>query len=193
MTPAHATPSPSPWVARYLPQAPAGTRLLDVACGGGRHIRYALGRGWAVTGIDRDLMGVSDLAGRPGVELIAADLEGGAPFPTGNRTFAAVVVTNYLWRPILPDIVAAVAANGVLIYETFAVGNARYGRPSNPDFLLNPGELISAVQSSLIPLAYEHATLTEPDRVVARIVACGRDHPWLGDPPRHPRGNDRTG
>ena len=178
-----ATPTGSPWVARFLPVATEGGRLLDVACGGGRHLRLGLDRGWAVTGVDRDLTGVADLAGLPGVEFIAADLEGGAPWPLAERRFAAVVVTNYLWRPILPAIVAAVADDGLLIYETFAVGNARFGRPSNPSFLLQNNELLSVVGSRLTVVAFEHGQLSDPPRLVQRIAAVGPRHAWSRDPP----------
>ncbi len=170
----------SPWVSRFLPPAPLGGRLLDVACGGGRHLRRGLARGWSVTGIDRDLAGVADLAGEKRAELIAADLETGAPWPLAGRRFQAVVVTNYLWRPMLPSIIAAVADDGLLIYETFAAGNARFGRPSNPDFLLQPNELLEAVRPRLTVLAYEHAILSDPPRVVQRIAAVGAHHAWAG-------------
>ena len=95
-----------------------------------------------------------------------------------------MIVTKYLWRPILPDIVGCVARDGLLIYETFAVGNERYGRPSNPDFLLRPGELIDAVRGRLVPIAFEHVTLSNPQRIVQRIAAVGPNHPWLRDPPK---------
>lgn len=101
--------------------------------------------------------------------------------PFAAHTFGLVVVTNYLWRPILPDIVAAVARDGLLVYETFAAGHERYGRPDNPDFLLRPGELIDAVSRRLTPLAYEHVKLAEPDRIVQRICAAGPLHPWCRD------------
>lgn len=182
----HGPSSASPWVKRHLAGIPESGQVLDVACGGGRHLRLALQYGYHVVGVDRDLAGVADLEGRPGVELIYADLEDGRPFPVRSRTFAGVIVTNYLWRPILPEIVACVAANGVLIYETFAVGNERFGRPGNPDHLLRPGELIDAVRGPLIPIAFEHATLTEPNRVVQRIAAVGPDHRWLHEPPHIP-------
>jgi Methyltransferase domain. len=132
--------------------------VLDVACGSGRHLRLALERGYEVTGVDRNLSGVADLEGTPGVELVAADLEDGRPFPFRGRSFAGVIVTNYLWRPILPDIVACVAPDGLLIYETFAVGNERYGRVKNPEFLLKPGELIEAVRGRLVPIASSTAS-----------------------------------
>ena len=177
------SPAISDSVRRFLRPSPPGGTLLDVACGSGRHVRFARNQGWTTTGIDKDLAGVRDLDGDPHIELIAADLEAGGPFALAGRTFDAVIVTNYLWRPILPDIVAAVAPRGLLIYETFAVGNERFGRPSNPDFLLRPGELLDAVRHRLVPIAYEHATLADPGRVVQRIAAVAPDHDWLIDPP----------
>jgi SAM-dependent methyltransferase len=157
--------------------------VLDVACGSGRHLRLALDRGLAVTGIDRDLSGVADLEGRPDVSLIAADLEDGRPFPLAGARFDAVIVTNYLWRPILPDIVGCVASDGILIYETFAIGQERLGKPRNREFLLRPGELLAAAAPGLIPVAYEHVRLVDPPRLVQRIAAVGPDHFWLIDPP----------
>lgn len=175
--------APSAWVRRFLPGVPAGGRVLDVACGSGRHLRLALEHGHEVVGVDRDLSGVADLQENPGVELVAADLEDGSPFPFRGRTFGGVIVTKYLWRPILPDIVACVARDGLLIYETFAAGNERFGRPANPDFLLNPGELVEAVRGRLVPIAFEHVTVIDPQRIVQRIVAVGPNHHWLRDPP----------
>lgn len=169
------TAPPSPWVERFLAAAPDGGTVLDVACGSGRHIEAALALGLRVTAIDRDVSRADRFSSDPRVTLIAADLETAAPFPTGPHCFDAVIVTNYLSRPILPDIVAAVAPAGLLIYETFAVGNERFGRPSNPDYLLRPGELLDAVAGRLVPVAYEHLRLTDPDRCVQRIAAVGPD------------------
>lgn len=175
---------PSPWVARFLAGVASGGQVLDVACGGGRHLRLAVAHGHAVTGLDRDLSRVGDLAAISGVELVEADLERGASFPLAGRRFAGVIVTNYLWRPILPDVVAAVASDGMLIYETFGAGNERHGKPSNPAFLLRPGELIEAVRGRLTPVAYEHAAIDGPPvRIVQRIVAVGPEHRWLTEPP----------
>jgi SAM-dependent methyltransferase len=159
-------------VARFAGLVPAGGRVLDLACGGGRHTRLFLERGHPVTAIDIDLAGIADLAGRPDLESIEADLEGGAPWPLADRRFDGIVVTNYLHRPLLTSIVAAVAPGGALIYETFAEGNERFGRPSNPDFLLRPGELIDAVQGRLEIVAYENLEVAEPKpAMVQRIVA----------------------
>jgi SAM-dependent methyltransferase len=181
---AHGQRTPSAWVARFLPGVRTGGRILDLACGDGRHLRLAIERGYRVVGVDRDLNGVEDLRGRNGVELVRADLENGQRFPLAGELFDGVIVANYLWRPILPNIVAAVAPDGLLIYETFALGNEIFGRPSNPDFLLRPGELIVAVSPRLITIAYEHATLSDPPRRVQRIAAVGPEHGWLIDAPR---------
>lgn len=163
---------PSDWVARFALAVPDGGAVLDLACGTGRHSRFFLERGHPVTGVDRYTAGVADLLGREDFALIEADLESGGDWPTGTREFAAVVVTNYLFRPILPDIVRAVAEGGVLIYETFADGNARFGRPRNPDFLLRPGELLRAVDGALATIAYEHGEVARPaPALVQRICA----------------------
>ena len=133
--------NPSPWVTRWAPLIAPGGTVLDVACGSGRHLRWLHAQGFIVTGIDRDTQAVDPL--RALGRVIVADIEN-APWPLPGESFDAVIVTNYLWRPLLPAIVASVAAGGVLIYETFAVGNEAFGKPSNPHFLLQPGELLWA-------------------------------------------------
>ena len=173
LTPHGRLDAPSPWVVRFAPAVPERGAVLDLACGTGRHARHFLQRGHPVTAVDRYGAGVADLLGSAGFTLIEADLESGGAWPAGERKFAAVVVTNYLYRPILPDIVGAVAEGGVLIYETFAEGNARFGRPSNPDFLLRPGELLRAVAGELTVVAYEHGEVARPaPALVQRICAC---------------------
>jgi SAM-dependent methyltransferase len=162
----------SPWIQRFAGLVPAAGRVLDIACGGGRHTRFFLGRGHTVTVVDRDTSGVKDLQDNPGVEILEYDLEAGAPWPFAGRTFEGVVVTNYLWRPILPDVVAAVAPGGALLYETFARGQEQFGHPHNPDFLLTPGELLDAVREVLRVAAYEDLIIEEPDlKAVQRIAA----------------------
>ena len=146
---------PSPWVVRHASLIPAGGPVLDVACGRGRHTRFLHGRGHPVTAIDRDTRSVEELGTDGRVEVIEWDLERGGPFPLAGRHFDAVVVTNYLYRPVLADLVAAVAGGGVLIYETYTRGQERRGRPRNPAFLLEPGELLEAVRGRLRVLAYE--------------------------------------
>lgn len=165
----HGTEAPSPWIERWAHLVPAGAAMLDVACGRGRHSRFFAQRGCKVTAVDRDADALRALQGVAGIEAVEADLENG-PWPFAGRTFDAVVVTNYLWRPILPTIVASVAPGGALVYETFAAGNEAYGKPSRPDFLLKPGELLAAC-ASLEIVAYEHGFLAFPPRIVQRI-AC---------------------
>lgn len=177
---------PSPWVAHFLAGVASGGRVLDLACGSGRHTWLALQRGLGVTAIDRDISRLKRLAQNPNVEVITADLEDGTPFPLAGRTFGGVIVTNYLWRPILPDICAAVAPDGLLIYETFARGHEKLGgRPSNPDFLLGPNELAEAALSAgLIVIAFEQIQEETPrPRIVQRIAAVGPDHRWVAAPP----------
>ncbi len=165
-------PEPSLWVARFADLVPAGGRVLDVACGAGRHARSFLQQGHPVTVVDRDTSGVADLGEHPNVEILEFDLEAGKPWPFAGRVFEGVVVTNYLWRPILADIVASVAPGGVLLYETFARGNEQFGHPRNPDFLLRPGELLDAVRGELRVVAYEDRIVEEPDpKAVQRIAA----------------------
>ena len=168
---AHDSMTASGWITRFAPAVPPGP-VLDLACGAGRHLRHFRSLGHAVTAVDRDLSGVRDLAGADGVELIEADLEAGAAWPLGGRQFMAVVVTNYLWRPLLPAIVGAVAPSGWLLYETFAQGNERYGRPRNPDFLLRPGELLAAVEGRLTVIAYEHGRVEHPRTAVVQRIAA---------------------
>lgn len=161
----------SPWLEKHLGLVPAGGHVLDLACGSGRHAALCLDRGFTVLGVDIDLSRCATLSERPGFEVLAADLEN-APWPLGERQFDGVIVSNYLWRPILGRIVDAVAPNGVLLYETFAVGNEAYGRPDNPDFLLQPGELIDAVGDRLEIRAYEHGYEAEPRAAVRQRICA---------------------
>ena len=161
----------SEWITRFAGLVPPAGRVLDVAAGSGRHTRFFLGRGHPVTAVDRDMSGLVDLKDDPALESVEFDLETGAPWPFAGREFEAVVVTNYLHRPILPGIVAVVAPGGVLLYETFARGQERFGRPENPDFLLKPGELLDSVRGRLRVLAYEDLILNDPTRAVQRIAA----------------------
>jgi SAM-dependent methyltransferase len=159
--------NPSPWVTRWSHLIAPDGRVLDVACGSGRHLRWLHAQGFAVTGVDRDAAAVEPL--RSLGRVIVADIEK-APWPLTGENFDAVIVTNYLWRPLLSTIVASVAPGGVLIYETFAAGNEAFGKPSNPDFLLLPGELLWAC-APLQVVAYEDGLLADPPRRVQRIAA----------------------
>jgi len=169
----------SPWVLRFAHLVPDG-RVLDVACGSGRHARVFATLGREVVGIDRDRASLAALAGSGQVHAVCADIEGG-PWPFAPAAFAAVVVTNYLHRPLFPVLRDALHAGGVLIYETFAVGNERHGRPSRPEFLLRPGELLTAVQGMRV-LAYEDCYVERPKpALVQRICAIA-----AGEVPERP-------
>ena len=176
----HDNLSPSCWVQRWGHLAAEGGTVLDVACGHGRHMRWFAQRGHSVTGIDRSPEAIA-VAARWG-QAMEADIENG-PWPLDEKTFDAVIVTNYLWRPLLPRIVASVAPGGVLIYETFAAGNETVGRPSRPDFLLQPGELLRET-SGLHTVAYEDGFCATPERFVQRIVAVRKPGTSPGQPQR---------
>ena len=170
---AHAQQSPSEWVIRCAGFIPAGGEVLDLACGSGRHSRYLAAAGHRVCAIDRDAQAVAALTGVPGVGGQIADLEG-MPWPLEGRRFAGIVVANYLYRPLFPHLLKALAHDGALIYETFALGNERFGKPSNPDFLLRPGELLEVVRGKLRVLAYEDLQVSLPKpAMVQRICATG--------------------
>ncbi|MGE0332965.1 MAG: class I SAM-dependent methyltransferase [Ramlibacter sp.] len=176
----HATQEASAWVRRWSHLVLPGGTVLDVACGTGRHMRWFARRGHRVTGVDRSPEALAEAA--QAGEVVQADIENG-PWPFTGRLFDGVVVTHYLWRPLLPTIVAAVAPGGVLIYETFAAGNETVGKPSRADFLLRPGELLQAC-GALRVVAYEDGFADNPARFVQRIAAV-REQPGT-QPARYP-------
>lgn len=176
-SPAHLAVPVSPWVARFAPLIPAGARALDVACGGGRHARFLAARGVRVDAVDRDAQALAELAAVAGITPLCADLEGGAPWPYAGQRFDAVVVTNYLHRPLLPVLPAALAPGGLLIYETFMAGNERFGKPSNPDFLLAPHELLDWVRGwpgGATVLAFEQGEVAEPKPAMIQRICARR-------------------
>ena len=172
----HGTEAPSAWVQRWTHLIPPHATALDLACGAGRHMRWLQAQGLQVTGVDRSPEAIAACVGLG--ELICADIENG-PWPLPGRQFGAVVVTNYLWRPLFPALLASVQPGGVLLYETFAHGNASVGRPSSPDFLLQPGELLQVLREAgpeWRVVAYEDGFLSEPERFVQRVAAV-REEP----------------
>lgn len=175
---------PSAWVTRFASLVPRGARVLDVACGRGRHARLFAARGCRVLAIDRDTAALAALAGIAGVETQVLDLERGA-WPLPGERFDAIVVVNYLHRPLFVHLFAALAPDGVLLYETFARGNEAYGRPSNPDFLLARDELLHRVDGELIVVAFEQGRAAAPghDAVVERLAAVGPARAWPSELP----------
>lgn len=171
----HASAGPSAWVARFAPLVPTGSTVLDLACGSGRHSRLFLDRGHPVLAVDRDLSRLGELAGHSRLEALACDLEEGTIPDFFRRHFGAIVVTNYLQRPLFGPLAAALAPGGILLYETFAKGNERFGKPSNPAFLLDEGELLRAFQDKLKVIAYEDVVVDEPrPAAVQRLCAQTR-------------------
>lgn len=180
--PALAVREPSAWVVRFSGLIPAGGHVLDLACGDGRHTRFLADRGHRVKAVDIDVSGLADLATEPRIEVMQADLETGKWLfePAG---YAGIVITNYLHRPHFPLLPAALAPGGLLIIETFAAGNERFGRPRNPDFLLAPGELLAAFATRLQIIAYEHGIEHTPRPAVRQRLAAIRQ----ADPAPLPR------
>ncbi|MDY0873450.1 class I SAM-dependent methyltransferase [Dongia rigui] len=164
---------PAPWVAQWAPALVLGGTILDLAAGGGRHTHYLSARGHPVVAVDRDVTALQARNLPRGVEIRSADLEDGTPWPFAGQTFAGIVVTNYLHRPLLPQLAAALEPGGLLIYETFALGNERFGSPSNPAFLLRPGELLAFAETSgLTVLGYFNGEASQPRPAVIQRLAA---------------------
>jgi SAM-dependent methyltransferase len=165
----HGAAEPSEWVVKWAPRVARGP-VLDVACGEGRHARFFRDKGFEVAAVDRESPSLPLPAG---IEFLKADLEGDAPWPFAERKFGAVVVTNYLHRPLFPHLAASLDEGGVLIYETFMLGNERFGRPSNPKFLLRPGELREAF-AGLEVLGFEEGEFERPKRAMLQRICVLR-------------------
>jgi SAM-dependent methyltransferase len=164
---------PSSWVRRFAPLIRSGGRVLDLAAGTGRHTRLLIDMGFAVTAVDRDIEGlrplVSERCDIRAIDLESGELEHAMALLGGD--YDGIVITNYLHRPLFPVIVAALAPDGVLIYETFAIGNERFGRPRNPDFLLRPGELLEAF-GALTTVAFEQGEVIRPHPAAIQRIAA---------------------
>ncbi len=170
-TAVHGGGSPSDWLLRWRHLLAPGRSALDLACGGGRHVRWLASNGLRVTALDRDARALAGLSGLDGVTTLCADLEAGA-WPLPGHQFDLVLVTNYLWRPLFGQLIDAVAPGGLLIYETFALGQETVGRPSRPEFLLAPGELLTLARPGLQVLGYEDGwSSQEPLRRLQRLCA----------------------
>lgn len=171
----HGLEPPSGWVKRWAHLLPSNEsvvdheslQVLDLACGHGRHMQFLAGLGHTVLGVDRNAEALKT-ASQWG-ETLQADIEN-AEWPLEGRSFKGVVVTNYLWRDLFPQILNSVAEGGVLIYETFSQGNQVFGKPSRPEFLLQPGELLQLC-SGLRIMAFEEGFVPSPDRLIQRVVA----------------------
>jgi SAM-dependent methyltransferase len=168
---ANARGVPSPWIVQWAGLVAPGVTVLDVAAGRGRHTRFFAERGHAVTAIDRD---VSALTAEANLEIVTANLEDGSPWPLGDRKFGAVIVAKYLHRPLMPALLDAVEREGVLLYETFMVGNERFGKPNRPEHLLKDGELLELVRGRFSVVAYEARLISEPHMAMVQRIAARR-------------------
>ena len=162
---------PSPWVMRFAELIPPGSHVLDVAAGHGRHTHFFLLRGCQVTAVDEDVSSLESLNSAKNVTVVDADLETGT-WPFAHESFDGIVVTNYLHRPHFPHLIASLKPHGVLIFETFGQGNEKLGRPRNPDFLLAPGELLTAFSQDLLIIAYEHGIEHKPQPAVRQRICA---------------------
>ncbi len=166
---------PSPWVVRHAQSIPARGKVLDLACGSGRHARFLAGLGYPVLAVDHDAEALAGLSTIEGITTRLLDLEG-EEWPLAGQVFDGIVVTNYLWRPRLPDVLALLAPGGALIYETFMVGNAAYGKPTNPAFLLQAGELRQlAAAAGLREVEYAEGYVASPKPAMRQAVCAIRD------------------
>lgn len=163
---AHGSETPSDWVLRWAPLVARGP-VLDVASGQGRHARFFAAKGLEVVAVDREPQVIE------GVRFVRADLEGGDAWPFEGQRFGAIVVTNYLHRPLFGNLQDSLAEGGVLIYETFMLGNEKFGRPSNPEFLLRPGELLDAFKA-LTPVAFEQGIVQRPKKAAMQRLCAIR-------------------
>ena len=177
----HASSDPSPWVRRHAALLGPRSRVLDVAAGHGRHARFLAALGHHVLAVDRDAEALATSAAIPRVETRTLDLEG-PRWPLAHERFDAIVVVNYLHRPSFDAMLATLSDAGVLVYETFAAGNEAFGRPSNPAFLLAPGELVERTRGRLAIVSYEEGRVVRAGApaVVQRIAAVGPSYerPW---------------
>ena len=160
-----------PWIVQWAGLVPPGVPVLDLAAGRGRHALFFADRGHPVTAVDRD---ISALPEHANITALAADLEDGSPWPLAGRRFGAAVVTSYLYRPLMPDLLEAVERGGVLLYQTFMAGQERFGRPANPDHLLKDGELLELVRDRFSVVAYEARMISEPRMAMVQRIAARR-------------------
>lgn len=166
---------PSPWVENWYRQIAPGGAVLDLACGNGRHARWLAALGYKVLAVDRNETAIAGLSGCAGLTALQLELEGD-DWPLAGQRFAGIVVTNYLWRPRLPDVLAMLDTGGVLIYETFMLGNEAYGKPSRPDFLLRPGELRElAKYAGLREIAFEEGYVDTPKPAMRQAICALRE------------------
>jgi SAM-dependent methyltransferase len=168
-------PVVSDWVRKYISLIPSKKLVLDLACGSGRNTRFLLDQGYTVVALDKDVSQLADIVGKPNLQKYMFDLETNAKFPFGKHEFAGIIVTNYLHRPLFGDLINSLSHKGVLIYQTFMMGNEAYGRPRNPNFLLKINELSDVFSNKLDVVAFQQGYEESPTpSVVQKICAVNR-------------------
>jgi SAM-dependent methyltransferase len=160
---------PAAWIVQWAGLVAPDATVLDLAAGSGRHALFFAERGHKVTAIDRDTSALTD---HPNIESLAADLEDGRPWPLAGRRFGAAIVTNYLHRPLMPALLDTIEPGGVLLYQTFMIGNERFGKPSRPAFLLRDGELLELVHGRFSVTAYEARLVSDPTMAMVQRIAA---------------------
>jgi SAM-dependent methyltransferase len=180
----HQSSTVEPWIEKYATLLHAGSKLLDVACGYGRHAKFFAARGVDVTAVDRDETAIASLRGIENVRAELRDIEveegTATAWPYAPNSFDAIVVCNYLWRPTFSAMLASIKPGGVLLYETFMTGNERYGKPSRAEFLLRSNELLDLLHKDFTIRAYEEGEDSDHEgrayAVKARVAAIKRGH-----------------
>jgi len=152
---------PSSWVIKYANYVPKNSKVLDLACGMGRHTQLFMGRGCHVTAVDIDTQGLQEFANSPNCQIVEMDIEQSEDWLL-SQDFNCIVVTNYLHRPIMKHLANALAPEGILIYQTFMSGNEKFGKPSNPDFLLKKDELMETFEDELEVIAFSQGLTSKP-------------------------------
>jgi len=166
---------PSQWVVEHATLIRKGGRVLDLACGNGRHAIWLASQGYQVDAVDRDVQSLASMQGMPNINLSITDIETGN-WPATDQQYDGIVVSRYLFRPLLGMLAQMLNPDGVLIYETFMLGNERYGRPSNPDYLLLPDELKSVYAPLLNIYAFEQGKVDDPVPAVMQRICAIKNH-----------------
>ena len=165
-------PMPSEWIREHTKLISPGGSVLDLACGSGRHTSFLLKRGNNVTALDRDISQLKDVPETKNLKILEHDLEGALRWPFAPQAFDGIIVANYLYRPLFSEIVKSLAPQGILIYQTFAVGNEKYGHPRNPQYLLSKDELLQVFGKRLHVVKYSHGLIKRPFPAVMQSICC---------------------
>lgn len=175
---------PSPWIVEHAPLIRNNGQVLDLACGNGRHALWLAKQGYRVDALDRDAKALASMVGMDNINVLNVDIEAGR-WPGSGQRYDGIIVSRYLYRPLLSKLAEMLEPGGILIYETFMVGNERYGRPSNPDFLLRTNELLDVYSPLLSIIAFEQGEVETPRLAVTQRLCAKKVLEWQQDADRH--------